>query len=262
MKLSLAGWWQVSPLTDLSIPQDDILFPALISSVLPTGLTEEQISAQEWHLMHDIELDEELAAPEVDLVMQGVSHYAEVRVNGVAVFDCMGDFQTMRKDIRPYLQKGRNRFEVLFLEQDEDWLLEEDGLPEEKSVQGEFVGSSLRPVAIQVEPYLHFMRNIRLHNVEVEQVWHHCGGCEVLVRLGYQVHQFGLASARVQFNGISLQLPIDMRNQALTALFQVEAPRMTKEEELGEKLIITIEEHQYEFSIPLGPTQDVMRLEL
>lgn len=256
MKLSLAGWWQVSPLTDLSIPQDDITFPARLSSVLPSHLTEAQISAQEWHLMHDIELDEELFAPAVDLVMSEVSHYAEVRVNGVAVFDCLGDRQTMRKDIRPYLQKGRNRFELLFLEQEDDWLLEE-----EQSL-GEYVGHSQQPIEILSEPYLQFMRHIRLERVEVEQVWHHGGGCEVLVKLNYHVHQFGLASACVQFNGVSLQLPIDLRHQSLTALFQVEAPKVTQADERGEKLSITIEQHQYEFFIPLNPANTVSKFAL
>ncbi|OQJ96327.1 beta-galactosidase, partial [Vibrio parahaemolyticus] len=47
MQLSLAGLWQVSPLTDLSIPQDDITFPAPLSQVLPAELTEAAIRQQE-----------------------------------------------------------------------------------------------------------------------------------------------------------------------------------------------------------------------
>ncbi len=62
MQQSLAGLWQVSPLTDLSIPQDDITFPAPLSQVLPDELTEEVICQQEWHLMHDIEVDEFMLA--------------------------------------------------------------------------------------------------------------------------------------------------------------------------------------------------------
>lgn len=43
MRLLLDGLWQISPLTDLSIPQDDITFPAPLSSKLPDTLSEEQI---------------------------------------------------------------------------------------------------------------------------------------------------------------------------------------------------------------------------
>ena len=69
MQLSLAGLWQLSPLTDLSIPQDDISFPAPLSDKLPSSLSEDQIAQYEWHLMHDIEVDEAmLAYPTVDLV--------------------------------------------------------------------------------------------------------------------------------------------------------------------------------------------------
>lgn len=124
MQLPLAGLWQLSPLTDLSIPQDDITFPAPLSLILPDTLSESDIAQQEWHLMHDIEVDESmLAFPAVELVMAGVDYYAEVRINGVAVFDCDQSQSVYKKDIRPYLQRGRNRFEILFLEQDQDSLL-------------------------------------------------------------------------------------------------------------------------------------------
>nr|MCC4819898.1 hypothetical protein [Vibrio lentus] len=115
----LDGLWQISPLTDLSIPQDDITFPAPLSSKLPDSLSESEIAEQEWHLMHDIEVDDAmLACPFVELVMAGVDYFAEVRLNGVAVFDCDGSQVEYRKDIRPYMQSGRNRFEVLFLEEE------------------------------------------------------------------------------------------------------------------------------------------------
>ncbi len=41
-------------------PQDDITFPAPLSQVLPDELSEEAICQQEWHLMHDIEVDESM----------------------------------------------------------------------------------------------------------------------------------------------------------------------------------------------------------
>lgn len=252
MKLSLAGLWQVSPLTDLSIPQDDIYLPAQLGQALPLSLSQPEISAQEWHLMHDIELNDELTTSAVDLVFNQVSHYAEVRLNGVAVYDCLGDGKEYRKNVRPHLQSGRNRIELLFLEQDEDWLLEED------KNKGNYVGNSLLPIEVASVPYLHFMRNIRLNQVDVEQVWHHGGGCEVLVHLSYEVFKFDLASASVQFNGVTLQLPIDMRSDHLTALFQVEAPEHSLEGE-GELLRIEVEDHRYEFFIPLNPSKERVR---
>ena len=98
MRLLLDGLWQISPLTDLSIPQDDITFPASLSSKLPGSLSENEIAEQEWHLMHDIEVDDAmLACPFVELVMAGVDYFAEVRLNGVAVFDCDGSQAEYRK---------------------------------------------------------------------------------------------------------------------------------------------------------------------
>ena len=80
MQLSLAGLWQLSPLTDLSIPQDDITFPSPLSAVLPQTLSEDEIVHQEWHLMHDIEVDESmLNFGAVDLVLEGIDYHAEVR---------------------------------------------------------------------------------------------------------------------------------------------------------------------------------------
>ncbi|GAL30159.1 beta-galactosidase/beta-glucuronidase [Vibrio variabilis] len=124
MKINLDGLWQLSPLTDLSIPQDDLTFPGPLSQVLPDHLSEPSIIEQEWHLMHDFELTEQqLANPAVDLVIGGVDYYAEVRINGRAVIDCDGSETTYRKEVRAHLQEGPNRVEILFLEFDEDDLL-------------------------------------------------------------------------------------------------------------------------------------------
>ena len=83
MKMNLAGLWQLSPLTDLSIPQDDLTFPSALSHVLPESLSEQAIRDQEWHLMHDFELtDAELANPAVGLVIGGVDYYSGGRING------------------------------------------------------------------------------------------------------------------------------------------------------------------------------------
>ena len=46
MQLSLAGLWQISPLTDLSVPQDDITFPAALSARLPDTLSNKRLRSK------------------------------------------------------------------------------------------------------------------------------------------------------------------------------------------------------------------------
>lgn len=224
MQLSLAGQWQLSPLTDLSIPQDDIYFPAPLSDVLPSQLSEQQIVDQEWHLMHDIEVDEAmLAYPVVNLMVGGIDYFAEIRLNGEAIFDCDGSEVSYKKDVKQYLQLGRNRFEILFLEQEEDWLLDDDicmlgdSLPKQRD----------KRLGVWQAPWLHFVRNVSLDYISTEQIWHHGGGCEFKVDLFYQVFSPGLVSATVKFNGMSYQIPLDTRTNTASALFQVDAPRFT-----------------------------------
>lgn len=215
----LSGLWQLSPLTDLSIPQDDLTFPGPLSQILPSTLSEQDIAAQEWHLMHDIELDEvQLAYPAIDLVISGIDYFAEVRVNGVAVFDCDGSSREYKKDIRPYLQLGPNRFEILFLEQEEDWLIDDE--PEQREP---IVATDSR-MGIWMQPYLQFISNLRLDQVTTEQIWHHGGGCEFLVDLQYTTYKPGLVSASVKFNSMTYHLPIDVRANHVSALFQIDAP--------------------------------------
>ncbi|WP_165312367.1 glycosyl hydrolase 2 galactose-binding domain-containing protein [Vibrio ziniensis] len=224
MQLSLAGLWQLSPLTDLSIPQDDITFPSPLSAALPQSLSEEDIAQQEWHLMHDIEVDESmLNFGAIDLVLEGIDYHAEVRLNGVALFDCDGSQKVYRKDVLSQLNLGRNRFEILFLEQDEDWLLDEQepnvcSLTEEVEKYDDKIG-------IWREPYLQFIRHVRLGAVTTEQIWHYGGGCELMVNLHFTPFTPGLVSAAVKFDGMTYQLPIDIRSDHVSALFQVEAPK-------------------------------------
>ncbi|WP_299687583.1 hypothetical protein [uncultured Vibrio sp.] len=222
MRLLLDGLWQLSPLTDLSIPQDDITFPAPLSSTLPGRLSENEIAQQEWHLMHDIDVDDAmLACPFVELVIAGVDYFAEVRLNGVAVFDCDGSQARYRKDIRPYMQQGRNRFEILFLEEEEGLLLEED-MDESASLQT--IAKSDSRIGIWQTPYLQFVRNVKLEQVVTEQIWHHGGGCEFKVDVIYQTLKAGLVSASIKFNGMTLVMPIDVRAEHTGVVFQVEAP--------------------------------------
>jgi hypothetical protein len=222
MQIPLTGWWQISPLTDLSIPQADIQFPGPLSQVLPETLSEQMIAEQEWHLMYDIEVDEAmLAYPAVDLVLEGIDYFAEVRLNGEAIFDCDGSELTYRKDIKRYLQQGRNRFEILFLEQEVDWLLDADDQNDALSV----LPRQRDPrIGIWQLPYLQFVQNIRLDHISIEQVWHHSGVCEFRVDLFYQVYSTGLIAATVQLDGLIYQVPLDVRFNQASAIFQIEAP--------------------------------------
>ncbi|MDF2156045.1 hypothetical protein [Vibrio sp. CAU 1672] len=225
MQLSLAGWWQISPLTDLSIPQNDITFPAPLSQVLPEQLSEAAISQQEWHLMQDIEVDEAmLAYPAVEMVLGGIDYHAEVRLNGVALFDCDGTQSIYKRDIRPYMQLGRNRFEILFLEEEEDLLFDEDK-PELCSLAETEYQKSDDRIGVWQAPYLQFIRHVRLDRVATEQIWHHGGGCEFRVDLYYQTFAPGLVSASVKFNGMTYCIPIDVRADHASVLFQIDAPK-------------------------------------
>ncbi len=246
MIFPLAGLWQVSPLTDLSIPQDDITFPAPLSQVLPTSLSESEIATQEWHLMHDIDLDEAmLASAAIDLVMSGVTHFAEVRVNGVAVFDCDGFESEYRKQIKDYLHLGRNRFEILFLDpEDQDWL---DEAPQKA------LDSEETRVGVWQVPYLEFIEHVRLEKVTTEQVWHHGGGCEFLVHLHYTTFKPGLVSAAVKFNAMTYHLPIDVRSDHAMALFQIEAPNP----DLPYPLWVSLDGQQRETHVYLNAKQCV-----
>ncbi len=256
MQLSLAGLWQLSPLTDLSIPQDDITFPAPLSAVLPSSLSEQQIAEQEWHLMHDIEVDKSmLNLGAIDLVLEGIDYHAEVRLNGVALFDCDGTQTVYCKDILPLLNLGRNRFEILFLEQDEDWLIEDEEQQVELCPLSESVKTFDARMGIWKAPYLQFIPHVRLGQVSTEQIWRHGGGCELMVNLHFTCYSPGLVSAVVKFNGMSYQLPIDMRSEHASALFQVDAPKYYDKNN-------PVLENLYELSIELDGQRKVFQLGL
>lgn len=258
MKLSMSGLWQLSPLTDLTIPQDDLSFPGPLSQCLPDDLSEQEIAAQEWHLMHDVEVDERLLDHStVDLVIAGIEHYAEVRLNGFSLFDCNKDQQIYRKNVRPFLQAGLNRFEILFLEDEEDFLLEDEdsdshaqSLPELSSLVSE------NKMGIWKEPYLQSLNHVRLTDITVEQIWHYGGGCEVLFNLHFDVLKPGLISARIKFDGLVYTVPLDMMNSEASALFQLDAPVICEGEERCSECIYTIDIEldgiQHQIDLPLS----------
>lgn len=249
MRLPLAGLWQLSPLTDLTIPQDDLSFPAPLSQILPESLTEPQIQEQEWHLMHDIEVDEiMLTCPVIELVVGGVDYYAEVRVNGEAVFDCDGSELTYRKDVLQHLRVGNNRIEILFLEQEDDFLLEEEVCP-----LGDIMPRKRESrMGIWETPYLDFIRHVRIDYISTEQIWHASGGCELKVDMFYQVYAAGLVSVAVKFDGMTYQIPLDIRSDQATAIFQIDAPR-TVDDNQYYLLQIELDEQKYTHQVGLHP---------
>lgn len=256
MKINLDGLWQLSPLTDLSIPQDDLTFPGPLSQVLPDHLSEPSIIEQEWHLMHDFELTEQqLANPAVDLVIGGVDYYAEVRINGRAVIDCDGSERTYRKEVRAHLQEGPNRIEILFLEFDEDDLLVDMDKAPTCSLVQEKTRTDERMGVWQM-PYLQFIPHVRLEHVAMEQIWHHGGGCEFKVDLYYQTFRAGLVSASVKFNGMTYFLPIDVRAKQASALFQIEAPKYANPEAPNKddlyNLVVELDGQEQEFDVALS----------
>lgn len=227
MRFSLSGLWQLSPLTDLSIPQNDLCFPGPLSQCLPDDLSEQVIAEQEWHLMHDIEVDESfLSYAAIDFIIEGVDFNAEVRLNGFALFDCNQQQSVYRKDILPLLQLGRNRFEILFLDSDDDFLLPEDNdTDDEQCLLGALPYHAYdKRIGIWKEPYLQCINHVRLTHITAEQIWHYGGGCEVLVNLYFDLLKPGLISARIKFDGRVYSVPIDMMKREASALFQVDAP--------------------------------------
>lgn len=228
MRIDLNGLWQISPLSDLSIPQDDITFPAPLSKALPNNLTETDISSQEWHLMHDFEMTEDmLAFPAIQLIIGQITSFAEVRINGFAVFDCDMTQQHYKKNVRPHLTLGHNRVEILFLEPDADSLLDEEWQNDpdyEQTHQPVFLTDTR--CGIWQAPRLIGIKHTELQEVESEQIWHHGGGCELKVTVNYQTHVAGLVSALVKFNGVSYRYPIDVRNDHICAVFQIDAPKV------------------------------------
>ncbi|MCG6282906.1 hypothetical protein K6U46_16805, partial [Vibrio diabolicus] len=74
-------------------------------------------------------------------------------------------------------------------------------------------------------PYLQCIRHLRLEHIATEQIWHHGGGCELLVNLFFTTYSPGLISAAVRFDSMTYHLPIDVRSDHASALFQVEAPK-------------------------------------
>lgn len=227
MMISLSGPWQLSPLSDLSIPQNDMHFPGPFSTILPSSYSEESIAGQEWHLMHDIEVDDNLLQfKAIDFVLSGITSYVEVRLNGFALFDCDGQASLYKQDIRPILKLGRNRFELLFIEPDDDLFIDEaeDGDCGLCTLgQQETEPADLR-VGIWREPYLQLIANVRLNYVTVEQIWHH-SGCELLVTLHFTTLAMGLISALVKFDGLTYSVPLDVRSNHASALFQIDAPK-------------------------------------
>ncbi|MBL4829000.1 MAG: hypothetical protein JKY55_03795 [Aliivibrio sp.] len=232
MLTALSGIWQLSPLTDLTLPQGDLTFPAAISTILPMELTENEIAAQEWHLMHDFDVSEAMFAyAAIDIVLKGVSHYAEVRINGNAVLDCFDSEVTYQKEIKAHLHVGFNRIEILFLEQGDDWLLDDERAK---------YSIANRPMGIFGDLGLRGIRHLRLKSATAIPIIQHGSG-EVKIAIYFDTLVVGMIAAKVKFDGMSYSIPIDVRADRVTALFQVDAPRFWSEERQDENDIYKIE---------------------
>ncbi len=213
--------------------------------------------------MHDFMLDDgHINHAAIDLVIAGIDYFAEVRINGVAVFDCDGSQAVYRKDIKPYLKSGGNRIEILFLEQEDEWLVETAvcDLGEPEAVPHD------SRIGIWATPYLEMIPQVRLQYVATEQVWHHGGGCEFLVELFYHCLKPGLVAAQVKFNGMTLNVPLDVRDDHASVLFQVEAPRTYRLEQPDPAdlylLQVSLDGQQREFHIGLNSSQCVVHFPL
>lgn len=265
--------WQVSPLSDTSLPITDIPIQQGIASAY-SPLSTSEVNAQEWHMMRFFEVDETLLNyPAIELVMSGASRYAEVRINGVAVFDCTDKMTRYRKNIKDYLQLGGNRFEVLFLEEDDDdWLLDEEldnqvceinqayhrrfGAVQDIDIKddiGVFGVCFFQPI-----PHL------ALEHISVEQIWHH--GCELKVDVYFKTYKPDLISASVKFDGMTLTLPVNVRGDHISALFQVEAPKYWDDKAQNPddlySIIVTLDGQQHELEIGLCRTENVIHFPL
>lgn len=265
--------WQLSPLTDTALPIKDIPIQQGIASAYE-ALSVAEANNQEWHLMRFFEVDETLLNyPAIELVMSGISRYAEVRINGVAVFDCTEKMTRYRKDIKEFLQLGGNRFEVLFLEEDDDdWLLDEEldnqvceinqayhrrfGAVQEIDIKddiGVFGVCFFQPI-----PHL------SLNHISVEQIWHH--GCELKVDVHFKMYKPNLISASIKFDGMTLTLPVDVRGDHVSALFQVEAPKYWDDKAQNPDdlylIVVTLDGQQHELEIGLCRTENVIHFPL
>ncbi|GAL32488.1 beta-galactosidase/beta-glucuronidase [Vibrio maritimus] len=105
-------------------------------------------------------------------------------------------------------------------------------------------------------PYLQFIPHVRLEHVAMEQIWHHGGGCEFKVDLHYQTFRAGLVSASVKFDGMTYFLPIDVRANQASALFQIEAPKYADPERPNKEdlynLVVELDGQLQEFDVALS----------
>lgn len=265
--------WQLSPLTDTTLSIKDIPIQQGVASAYE-ALSVAEANKQEWHLMRFFEIDEALLNyPAIELVMSGISRYAEVRINGVAVFDCTEKMTRYRKDIKEFLQLGGNRFEILFLEEDDDdWLLDEEldnqvceinqayhrrfGAVQEIDIKddiGVFGVCFFQPI-----PHL------SLNHISVEQIWHH--GCELKIDVHFKMYRPNLISASIKFDGMTLTIPVDVRGDHVSALFQVEAPKYwddkTKNPNDLYVISVMLDGQHHELEIGLSNTENVIHFPL
>lgn len=265
--------WQLSPLTDTALPIKDIPIQQGVASVYE-ALSVEEANNQEWHLMRFFEVDETLLNyPAIELVMSGISRYAEVRINGVAVFDCTEKMTRYRKDIKEFLQLGGNRFEVLFLEEDDDdWLLDEELASQVCEINqayhyrfGAVKDSDIKDdIGVFGVCFFQPIPHLSLNHISVEQIWHH--GCELKIEVYFKTYKPNLISANIKFDGMTLTIPVDVRGDHVSALFQVEAPKYWNDQTKNPNdlyvVSVMLDGQLHELEIGLSKTENVIHFPL
>ncbi|AET60219.1 beta-galactosidase/beta-glucuronidase [Paenibacillus terrae HPL-003] len=82
------------------------------------GTNEEKvqwIDKQDWIYEAHFEMSvEQLQCPCVELVLEGLDTYAEVKVNGHPVLSANNMFRMWRRDVKAWVQQGENRLEIAF----------------------------------------------------------------------------------------------------------------------------------------------------
>ena len=106
--------------------------------------------------------------------------------------------------------------------------------------------------------------HLSLNHISVEQIWHH--GCELKVNVYFKMHKPNLISANIKFDGMTLTIPVDVRGDHVSALFQVEAPKywddQTKNPNDLYVVSVMLDGQHHELEIGLSKTENVIHFPL
>lgn len=117
---------------------------------------------------------------------------------------------------------------------------------------------------IKRTPFLRLVRNVRLQHVVTEQIWHHGGGCELKVDVYYSTLKPGLVSTKIKYEGMTYAMPLDVRSDHVSAIFQVDAPKQAIIEQDSNQalsgsteLYVHLDGYHFTFDVALSETQSV-----